>query len=418
MIASSISSPPTRSDCDTTMPPSEMTATSVVPPPMSTIMFPVGSATGRPAPIAAAIGSSIRYAWRAPADSVASSTARFSTPVTPDGTQTTTRGCAKRCWCTFWMKCRNICSVTSKSAITPSLSGRMAEIVPGVRPSIRFASTPTACTSPVRWSMATTEGSESTIPRPRTYTSVFAVPRSTAISRPPKPPRLSKRPMRSFESSSTEPVDPGKTLREEPDEQDGRQSDHIEVVAFDSPDQSSASPLDRVPAGASFPLAGRDVRPELARSQIADRHLGRLVLDVFPAGREQAETRDHRVRLAAQLLEHPLGIGGVFRLAEDPAVEHNGCVDTDDRTILGTVCDGSGFRACVFAHHPQRIRSGQRLFFVLRCDDVERNVQLLEDRRSLRGCRSEQQRWRGRCVSNASSRSRSRRQATFAPNRP
>ena len=67
------------------MPPSEITATSVVPPPMSTIMFPVGSATGRPAPIAAAIGSSIRYAWRAPAESVASSTARFSTPVTPDG---------------------------------------------------------------------------------------------------------------------------------------------------------------------------------------------------------------------------------------------------------------------------------------------------------------------------------------------
>ena len=42
------------------MPPSEMTATSVVPPPMSTIMFPVGSETGSPAPIAAAIGSSIR----------------------------------------------------------------------------------------------------------------------------------------------------------------------------------------------------------------------------------------------------------------------------------------------------------------------------------------------------------------------
>ena len=47
-IASSISSPPTRRLCETTMPPSEMTATSVVPPPMSTIMFPVGSATGRP----------------------------------------------------------------------------------------------------------------------------------------------------------------------------------------------------------------------------------------------------------------------------------------------------------------------------------------------------------------------------------
>ena len=67
------------------MPPSEITATSLVPPPMSTTMLPVGSPTGRPAPIAAAIGSSIRYAWRAPAERQASSTARFSTPVTPDG---------------------------------------------------------------------------------------------------------------------------------------------------------------------------------------------------------------------------------------------------------------------------------------------------------------------------------------------
>ena len=183
------------------MPPSEMTATSVVPPPMSTIMLPVGSATGSPAPIAAAIGSSIRYAWRAPALSVASSTARFSTPVTPDGTQTTTRGCAKRCWCTFWMKWRSICSVTSKSAMTPSFSGRIAWIVPGVRPSMRFASTPTACTSPVRWSIATTDGSERTMPRPRTYTSVFAVPRSTAMSRPPKPVIEEKRPMTAPESS-------------------------------------------------------------------------------------------------------------------------------------------------------------------------------------------------------------------------
>ena len=58
--------------------------------------------------------------------------------------------------------------MTSKSAITPSFSGRIAVIVPGVRPSMRFASTPTACTSPVRWSIATTDGSESTMPRPRT----------------------------------------------------------------------------------------------------------------------------------------------------------------------------------------------------------------------------------------------------------
>ena len=42
------------------MPESEITATSVVPPPMSMIMLPEGSVTGRPAPMAAAIGSSIR----------------------------------------------------------------------------------------------------------------------------------------------------------------------------------------------------------------------------------------------------------------------------------------------------------------------------------------------------------------------
>src|SRR5579875_1496089 len=155
-------------DCETTIPPSEIPATSLVPPPMSTTIEPVGSPTGRPAPIAAAIGSSIRYACRAPALRQASSTARFSTPVTPLGTQTTTRGWANRFWWTFWMKWRSISSVTSKSAITPSFSGRMAEIVPGVRPSIRLASMPTAWTSPLRESTATTLGSDSTIPRPRT----------------------------------------------------------------------------------------------------------------------------------------------------------------------------------------------------------------------------------------------------------
>jgi len=44
----------------------------VVPPPMSTTMEPVGSVTGRPAPIAAAIGSSISQTLRAPALSAAS----------------------------------------------------------------------------------------------------------------------------------------------------------------------------------------------------------------------------------------------------------------------------------------------------------------------------------------------------------
>jgi hypothetical protein len=105
MIASSSSSPPMRTDWLATMPPSEMTATSVVPPPTSTIMLPLGSCTGSPAPMAAAMGSSMMNgSLRAPANTAASCTARFSTPVTPDGTQMTIRGFTQREVFTFWMK--------------------------------------------------------------------------------------------------------------------------------------------------------------------------------------------------------------------------------------------------------------------------------------------------------------------------
>ena len=86
----------------------------------------------------------------------------------PDGAQMTIRGRAKRECSTLSRNWRSIASVTSKSAITPWRSGRSAEIEAGVRPIIRCASEPTAWTSPVRWSIATTDGSDSTIPRPRT----------------------------------------------------------------------------------------------------------------------------------------------------------------------------------------------------------------------------------------------------------
>ena len=71
---------------------SEMTAASVVPPPMSMTMLPAGPSIGMFAPMAAASGSGIRWASRAPAWSVASSTARLSTFVTPAGMQIITIG--------------------------------------------------------------------------------------------------------------------------------------------------------------------------------------------------------------------------------------------------------------------------------------------------------------------------------------
>src|SRR3954471_2543825 len=128
------------------MPPSEITPTSVVPPPMSTTMEPVASAMGRSAPIAAAMGSSIRNTWEAPAPTALSLMARRSTCVEPYGTQITIRGLGRNHWLSwiFLMKYLSICSVIVKSAITPSFIGRMAVMLPGVRPSICLAARPTA----------------------------------------------------------------------------------------------------------------------------------------------------------------------------------------------------------------------------------------------------------------------------------
>src|ERR1044071_126822 len=80
------------------------------------------------------------------------------------------------------IKCWSIFSVTSKSAMTPSFIGRMATMLPGVRPSISLASLPTASTLLVILLIATMDGSLTTMPRPLAYTSVLAVPRSMARS--------------------------------------------------------------------------------------------------------------------------------------------------------------------------------------------------------------------------------------------
>ena len=100
-------------DALTTVPPKEITAISVVPPPISTIIFPHGLEMSIPAPIAAAIGSSMIDTSLAPAWYVASSTAFFSTSVTPLGTHTAIRGFLSVLLpIAFWMKYFIIFSVT------------------------------------------------------------------------------------------------------------------------------------------------------------------------------------------------------------------------------------------------------------------------------------------------------------------
>src|SRR6185369_16154949 len=66
--------------------------------------------------------------------------------------------------------------------MTPSRIGLIAVMLVGVRPSISFASLPTASICALAVLKATIDGSLSTMPRPRANTHVFAVPRSIARS--------------------------------------------------------------------------------------------------------------------------------------------------------------------------------------------------------------------------------------------
>ena len=95
-------------------------------------------------PMAAAIGSSMIETCLAPALKAASRTARRSTSVTPDGMQMMMRGRAStELLHTLRMKIWSMDAVMSKSAMTPSLSGRTATMLPGVRPMTSLASCPT-----------------------------------------------------------------------------------------------------------------------------------------------------------------------------------------------------------------------------------------------------------------------------------
>jgi hypothetical protein len=74
----------------------------------------------------------------------------------------------KRFEVTALRKWRSMSSVTSTSAMTPSFRGRTASMLPGVRPSMRLASSPNSFGVPLLLSTATTDGSFSTIPSPFT----------------------------------------------------------------------------------------------------------------------------------------------------------------------------------------------------------------------------------------------------------
>src|SRR3989338_217614 len=168
-------------DFQVTTPAKDVTAISVLPPPMSTVIMPTDSDNGRRAPIAASNGFWTRKTSRAPAESAASSMALRSTSVVSSGTPMTMRGrgtMVNDSECTLSMKYLSIFSATSKSEMTPFESGLLIKICGGVLPSISLASRPTARIWSVRVFTATTDGSWMTMPLSTEKTSVWDVPKS------------------------------------------------------------------------------------------------------------------------------------------------------------------------------------------------------------------------------------------------
>ncbi len=101
----------------------------------------------------------------------------------PDGTQITIRPMDEnQLGRTRRMRPLMSASAIEKSAMTPSLSGRMVSMSLCVRSCIIRASCPMATALPERRSMATMDGSLSTMPLSWTWMRVLAVPRSMATS--------------------------------------------------------------------------------------------------------------------------------------------------------------------------------------------------------------------------------------------
>ena len=76
---------------------------------------------------------------------------------------------------------------------------------------------------------------------------------------------------------------------EEREEERAREPDDVQIVALDPLDETSAEPLDRVPAGPALPLPALQVRRDELVGEPPERDGGDLVHDHVEFRAEQAE---------------------------------------------------------------------------------------------------------------------------------
>jgi hypothetical protein len=102
---------------------------------------------------------------------------------------------------------------------------------------------------------------------------------------------------------------------------------------------------------------------------------------------DETHAADDLVSAACELADHHAGLARVGRLAIDPASKMHSRVDPERDGTLHM--NGSGFALGVVANESNRLCVVWVMLLVDRGDDLERNLQLLENRTSLRRRRRE-----------------------------
>src|SRR4051794_28357574 len=178
----------------------------------------------------------------------------------------------------------------------------------------------------------------------------------------------------------------GEQLRHEVDQPLQRQADDVEVVALDALDEHGAGALDGVAAGAALPFAGAHVPVQQRGVRRAETDLGDLDRGVAQlAVTDDGDRADDLVGASRQAREVCARLAGVGRLAEDVAVDGHERVRPQRQRarhrqrLAARVLLGDGDRTAV------------GLLLDARDADVERDADLLEDRAPLRRRRRERQ---------------------------
>jgi hypothetical protein len=178
--------------------------------------------------------------------------------------------------------------------------------------------------------------------------------------------------------------------RKELDQQCGWQPDDVQVVAIDPLHETSTETLDRVAARAAEPFLRIENPLDLGIPELSEGDAGDRVVDNGEVGANEAHSADNLVGATCKLSKHPAGLATVTRLAIDPASEMNGRVDSERYGILHV--NGAGFALGVVTNELDRLCIVWVMLLEDRADDVERDLQLQENRTSLRRRRSEDER--------------------------